>query len=113
MVVSALLVLSLICLRNTWEKKKDTCSLVVLFFLSILLGSINYFADGIRPQSLSEKAFHFFWIISHYLQVPRLSKILSDSLPLSLRLRRSRGSVPVPSLERVRVPVALFVKVLG
>ncbi|PFH32410.1 putative KDEL endoplasmic reticulum proteinretention receptor 2 (KDELR2) [Besnoitia besnoiti] len=68
MVVSALLVLSLVCLRNTWERQKDTCSLLVLFLISLLLGSVNFFVDGVWPASTAEKTLHFFWIVSHYLQ---------------------------------------------
>ncbi|CBZ49595.1 er lumen protein retaining receptor 2, related [Neospora caninum Liverpool] len=68
MVVSVLLVASLICLRNTWERRKDTCSLLVLFFISLILGVVNFFVDDMRPASSSDRILHFFWIVSHYLQ---------------------------------------------
>nr|PIL97740.1 putative KDEL endoplasmic reticulum proteinretention receptor 2 (KDELR2) [Toxoplasma gondii COUG] len=68
MVVSALLVISLVCLRNSWERRKDTCSLLVLFSISLLLGGVNFVVDDMWPDSGSERALHLFWIVSHYLQ---------------------------------------------
>lgn len=68
MTSSLILVLSIFWLRDTWEKRKDSCSLPVLCLLSILLGTVNFFVDGQVPGSSLERFLQYFWIVSHYLQ---------------------------------------------
>lgn len=69
MMSSLALVLSIFWLRDTWEKRKDSCSLPVLCVLSVLLGTLNFAFDPQQPGSTLERTLQYFWIVSHYLQV--------------------------------------------
>lgn len=68
MMSSLVLVLSIFWLRDTWEKRKDSCSLPVLCVLSVLLGTLNFVFDQQQPGSTLERSLQYFWIVSHYLQ---------------------------------------------
>ncbi|KAL8438491.1 hypothetical protein Efla_002241 [Eimeria flavescens] len=68
MMSTLILVLSIFWLRHTWDRRKDSCSLPVLFMLSVLLGTINFFLDPQQPGSNLERVLQYFWIVSHYLQ---------------------------------------------
>ncbi|OEH73930.1 kdel endoplasmic reticulum proteinretention receptor 2 [Cyclospora cayetanensis] len=68
MMSSLTLVVSIYWLRHTWERRKDSCSLPVLFVLSVLFGTINFILDTQQPGSTLEHSLQYFWIVSHYLQ---------------------------------------------
>lgn len=69
MASSLVLVLSIFWLRQSWERRKDSCSLPVLCVLSVLLGTLNFLLDQPKPGSNFEVLLQYLWIISHYLQV--------------------------------------------
>ncbi|CDJ38740.1 ER lumen protein retaining receptor, related [Eimeria tenella] len=68
MASSLVLVLSIFWLRQSWERRKDSCSLPVLCVLSVLLGTLNFLLDQPKPGSNFEVLLQYLWIISHYLQ---------------------------------------------
>ncbi|KAL8270580.1 hypothetical protein Esti_005479 [Eimeria stiedai] len=68
MMSSLILVLSIFWLRDTWERRKDSCSLPVLCMLSVVLGTLNFFLDQRQPGSPFERTLQYLWVVSHYLQ---------------------------------------------
>eukprot|EP00920_Eleutheroschizon_duboscqi_P037106 GHVT01088877.1.p1 GENE.GHVT01088877.1~~GHVT01088877.1.p1 ORF type:complete len:400 (+),score=75.39 GHVT01088877.1:764-1963(+) len=68
MFASLLVVFLLIYMRHSYERQKDTCSMLLLVTSSFVLGCINYLVDKPPYPRVIEHVMHYFWEVSHYLQ---------------------------------------------